>query len=796
MSPPSARTNRSPASPRRTHAGGDFIHINDCQRDCGSTTTTSKRADSVRMGFFPHSLARVVLLDSPTASHTGSSSGRDSPATPESATATMTMTRRIGLTDGSKSTPAEAGGDSPALEDVDLADSPATAAGGASPGSRGGGAHGDIDHTALLLGFVDESGDDEGSHDDEREWNATFSLDELDAGGAGRCGAKGGAASSTASEEEDAWSSPATYCSRDEHKDEGGPVLLEASTKTTRSQQRPPRPVANFTRSSTNDEKQQPRPTAYVRTCSNGTKGSPSRPSTIGSDAWRREEEEKLAYYDGTPRLKKYDSFEHRKKMAAMTALALKERASSALVSKAARAKEKVKERIIKKNSSLGDSGIVRGTARQQDLDQGQHLEQHKGMEITTFDHDEIDSLSQLSEVTDDKNVYTSVTKSLKSKLSLSHAKLSIERIGTKSSFTSPKISQIASTNLKASKSAVLDMIKDPLLRNFNADSAQEYNVETMTELAATSTTDGTFSLLNRLPGSNMAIKTRQRLAVPSYVKDEVASVFSMDGDIVSNAPNSEGPSSVPLDANCSQMAGMSGRLAHTMITPHHSFSMPRTPSSKKSGKSGANSQSIGNVDADITPPKNNLTRNAAHHGLLLPVSPPAIATCLSNISSRTGAVSCIDASGFLISPAASVDRGWDGAASTAVSSEGTFDPNSFLFLSPLSNNDFDEPDYGMPELLSRSNRRNAVALENAGPHPGPPEDASSMMTLVSPTVAISKRLSRVPQSQSPRLLPLSSKKLSPGKIMIKKLKIVGGRNSICPNKTSPTLNRAFTSSF
>ena len=77
------------------------------------------------------------------------------------------------------------------------------------------------------------------------------------------------------------------------------------------------------------------------------------------------------------------------------------------------------------------------------------------------------------------------------------------------------------------------------------------------------------------------------------------------------------------------------------------------------------------------------------------------IATCLSNISSHTRGISCIDSNGFLISPNASVDHGWDEAASATHGSEGTFDPNSFLFLSPLSYHDFDDPDHGMPELLS-----------------------------------------------------------------------------------------------
>ena len=82
----------------------------------------------------------------------------------------------------------------------------------------------------------------------------------------------------------------------------------------------------------------------------------------------------------------------------------------------------------------------------------------------------------------------------------------------------SSKVSQIASAKLKSSKSAVLDMIKDPLLRNVNVDNAQELKMDTMAVIAATSTTGSTSSMLNRTLGKNMAIKTRQRVEVPPNV--------------------------------------------------------------------------------------------------------------------------------------------------------------------------------------------------------------------------------------------------------------------------------------
>jgi hypothetical protein len=86
---------------------------------------------------------------------------------------------------------------------------------------------------------------------------------------------------------------------------------------------------------------------------------------------------------------------------------------------------------------------------------------------------------------------------------------------------SSSAVSQIASTKLKSSKSAVLDMIKDPLLRNVNVDNAQEQKMDMTTVIAATSTTGTTSSMLNRTPGKNTAIKTRQRVEFPPNVKEE-----------------------------------------------------------------------------------------------------------------------------------------------------------------------------------------------------------------------------------------------------------------------------------
>ena len=81
--------------------------------------------------------------------------------------------------------------------------------------------------------------------------------------------------------------------------------------------------------------------------------------------------------------------------------------------------------------------------------------------------------------------------------------------------------------------------------------------------------------------------------------------------------------SSFRHDVNCLEMVGMSSRLAHTIVTHGHTFLTPRATTSKTSGNTGTYLQVRGVIDTDITPPKNNLTRNVAKHGLLLPMSSP-----------------------------------------------------------------------------------------------------------------------------------------------------------------------------
>ena len=92
--------------------------------------------------------------------------------------------------------------------------------------------------------------------------------------------------------------------------------------------------------------------------------------------------------------------------------------------------------------------------------------------------------------------------------------------------------------------------------------------------------------------------------------------------------------------------------------------------------------------------------------------------------------------------------------------SESTFDPNSFLFLSPLSNADMDDPDYGMPDLLSRSNSHNAANMsdDDDDDHPPRPPTGGNGGYNLSPIKYNKKLMPRLPPS--PRLLPPSGKKM------------------------------------
>lgn len=304
---------------------------------------------------------------------------------------------------------------------------------------------------------------------------------------------------------------------------------------------------------------------------------------------------------------------------------------------------------------------------------------------------------------------------------------------------------------------------------------------------------------------------------------------------------NSEGPNSiqdVSYDGSSIAMGSVrsGGRCGRSIINNNNT--VYSTPNMKR----GARKNGGGNNGVDIDHRNHNGMDDTITADMISPshiYSPEQILANLSSISSRnvvgtatssTAAASCnsIDGEGFLISPASGIHRRWneeeDGrggdiasssqaailpTVGSAVSSEGggsTFDPNSFLFLSPLSDHDVDDPDYGMPFLLSRSNSHNAVVMDStpiirpsavglvsSPPPPCPPCPPISTSTSTadnikssimkstssspSPTMSNSKKLLlRFPPSPrvvpSPKLLPPSGKKI------MKKLKLGGAGDS------------------
>lgn len=633
-----------------------------------------------------------------------------------------------------------------------------------------------IDHTALLLSCLSggNGDDDEGSEmDDEREWNATFSLDELEQ-------------QQQHQQERDKFEKSDNGEDTNNNfdlisvtLDNAIPVASMARQRTTQNEIKPQRPLA-LSRSTTAIDTTDhltttTRPSSMLRSKTininqplSCTSLLPNRMTSmeswtskdyklvqkqfpIGSDVWRKEEEDCKVYYNTHHNKKKYDSFEYKKKMAAMKAAAMKERVSSSLTSKAIRAKETVKTRISKKHTNSSGSRLLTrdGSSIVDDvlLHEQQHQHQRRqprGMIISTStkDHDHNDDdASQVSEVSDHSTnnnyaAYKAVTKSLKSKLLLSQARIHKETSHMKLSLASSKVSQIATTKLHLSKLAVLEMIN-----------TADQHVSSSVLKARQSKKENNSALLHGGDSTIQNLQSRNSLQ-------------QLDGD------------------KYSKMVGMSGRLVHTIITPSHrdNYHTPRVTLLKK-----CSTATQGNNDTDLTQSKSNLTSPKVNCTKQDGAHPP-IFTCLSN-SSHAGTVSCIDASGFLISPSISIDRvGSDGdgggggaiSSSITVSSESAFDPNSFLFLSPLSNHDFDDVDYGMPELLQlsttsgvgnmSSNCRNTnvyvPSMKSGIPPPvGPPSTESAMgwKALISPTIAnSSKRLARIPPP-SPRLLPLRS---------------------------------------
>ena len=250
-----------------------------------------------------------------------------------------------------------------------------------------------IDHTALLLGIQDEFRGGEESSDDECEWNPHFSSDELDIQQAG-----------TIVDDDkqivyDTWSSMDVNLGQDSHhgqqsqkdveneedKDDeycNDGLQLDLGLATLEDM-----PVT-YSHDEFQDEG------LNVERLTNQERRNISNKRIIAKLPSGGDYEYDKAQGEEYGKRKNINSFEYKKRVAAMKAQAMKERASSAIVAKAQRAKEKAKG--MKKNHNHQ----LKKKSSQEQKRQGQQLMKQKlsmpftddepnGMEITTPNPDD-----------------------------------------------------------------------------------------------------------------------------------------------------------------------------------------------------------------------------------------------------------------------------------------------------------------------------------------------------------------------------------------------------------------------
>ena len=710
-----------------------------------------------------------------------------------------------------------------------------------------------IDHTALLLG--DECYYEEEEDDDEREWNVSFSLDELER--SNDCHVdkmKEQPPHEIDGDDDELDDDGINYNDFEVQREDGDdyqsctheflhniggfattvnlPAMKSNNTTTstdvTPTMQRVEPPTRQQHQQVLRHASSLPTaiysvpPTTYSRTLrrhdTSYILSSSQSSAMIQNDVWRREEEEQQAY--ATMPRKKINTFENKKKRATMKALAMKERASSALVSRATRAKDILKEKMT--NSS-------RSAQVQDDDNQLQKPHRRSGHEkkMTTM-HGNETSTREYDNHTNITSLVSPEVSPLTSSSSLSNlprttkkAQVMMSRaISSLSSDTNPpKDIKTSSNNYYGALSQRAHRAKLKALGTMNGVLAAAVSSTS----SSTSSNSTSTSSMTRRQQTNDKKTTKQQI---------IDTVFSIeDEESMSDIPsvlNSEGPSSiqdVSYDGSSIAVVSVRSDGRRNSINSNTAYSTPKMKrGTRKEATGGGREIGLGSSSN-----RNTMEQSMAASCIIDPshiYSPEQILANLSNISLPATAVdeSCnsIDGDGFLISPSsASIHRRWneeDGrrgdivsspktamlpTVGSALSSEGggsTFDPNSFLFLSPLSDHDLDDPDYGMPFLLSRSNSHNAVVMDGdcttptrplvasgLPPPPSPPPPGPSTMTTTSDrnlstmksssspsqTMSQSKRLIlRFPAS--PRLVP-SPKVLPPsGKKIMKKMKLGG----------------------
>ncbi|KAL7544099.1 hypothetical protein ACHAWF_009062 [Thalassiosira exigua] len=660
------------------------------------------------------------LLDSPTASATtGSDSygSRPSPVTPFTPASGTACASHSGPT--SRISKTSCGEVSPNFSV-------------SSSGSISIGEH-QIDHTALLLGFHDEFLED--SSDDEREWNACFaskeSLDELE---------KRKAEVAPEGDGDECACSQTTESGNDE--DQIDDLLQETASVESGSDHGLQLDFASATLDDipvTSHCEIPPDANRCVEPLVNGDVSDPTHPqrqANIGScdDDLRKPD---LSTGEGDDwdeiwengDVKDYASSTGIKQSSARArAMAMKERASSAFSTNAQRVSQKAKQKMKEKSAMLqkmkgGDRANILQVPPQ---NQGKCQDQPNATP-PNFDNAEVLPQEESFEV----------GKIFQANGAIHHVAASVTKFPLK---LHPKVSAIGAKSKKAGKSSVTQ-VSSRLSANVSSmkekassaltHKAQRAKEKTMVAVLATSSP--------LLKHKKTLSKVQQDLLYlpATQTKIDAESLILVDGGVPSTHMMSKsGEASTSIDCDS---AGSTSIFKDSSL------------------------QVIGGTSIDETLPRSNTTKAETLHTIIgSPASPPPISTCLSNVSSthNNSAVSCIDENGFLVSPTTSMDAALSIAGSIGAGSEldEPFDPNSFLFLSPLSNADMDDPDHGLPDLLSRSNHQNLIAVDSSCG----PEMTAKLFSRSNMMKHSNKLLPRLPPS--PRLLSSSKKVMKDSK--------------------------------
>ena len=387
---------------------------------------------------------------------------------------------------------------------------------------------------------------------------------------------------------------------------------------------------------------------------------------------WLADADDRRELYGG-------NKFDIKKKAAATKALAMKERASSALVAKAREARERVKGASVKDTLRMSGHSMLSKRSRNRKQDGQQHKRQQdmhqerpsrrdvrpNDMEITMGTSNDItDALSQVSSRSFD--IIDAKAQHFRSKIvpQVSLASKEFPRYYERASVRSSAAASQASARSRrhAARSAASAMSAVTSMKE-KASSAISQKAPIGNNAGSSLQGMSSFVRQGSQRRNGGAVRTRQRLALPPGARDEIESLLSIDEDSdVPSVMNSEGPSSVrewiasPGTAN----AG-SSFVTPKARTRKGGRGVEGPPTDLHQDMLGL--QVIGNIHLDDTALRRNLSRDSlldteSSIASSSRLPPPEIRACPSTVShGSTGAISCIDGDGFLISPTASIDR-------------------------------------------------------------------------------------------------------------------------------------------